>query len=164
MTALDEGLADGEKVVVDTRRSVAFLVAPATAIIVLAMFTGGGLAMMPTLWKPYGSFVLLILVAVLALFGVVLPVLRWWTTQCLITNRRIKVRTGIAVTIRHDIPLSHIQQVSRSVSLLDRILGSGSLKLTMTSGQLLVIPGLPRIGWLHSLVSELIWAYGNRGA
>jgi membrane protein YdbS with pleckstrin-like domain len=160
MIALGAGLAAGEKVIVDTRRSAAFLAGPALAFIVLAMATGGGLAWLPRNWQPYGNWALLAVIALLVLVSVVVPVARWLATECLVTNRRIKTRTGIMATVRHDIPLSHIQQVSHSVSLAERMLGSGTLRLTMTSGQVLLIPGLPRIAWLHSLLSELVWAYG----
>ncbi|MDR2620832.1 MAG: PH domain-containing protein [Propionibacteriaceae bacterium] len=160
MAALDVGLATGEKVIVDTRRSGALLLGPVVALLLLAVVTGGGLALLPMRWQPYGTWALLAVVAVLGLVSVVVPTLRWWVSECLITNRRIKTRTGVINTIRHDIPLSHIQQVSRSASLAERLYGSGSLRLTMTSGQVFVIPGLPRIAWLHSLLSELVWAYG----
>ena len=64
---------------------------------------------------------------VLAIWLVLLPFLRWRTTTYTITNRRLITRSGILNKVGKDLPLNRINEVSYERSLMDRILGCGSL-------------------------------------
>jgi membrane protein YdbS with pleckstrin-like domain len=155
-------LADGERVLVNTHRSAGQLTAPAVCLIVLAGLAGAGLGLLPKRWEPYATWALWGLVGVACVILVVFPLIRWQLATCVVTNKRILTRTGVFSVVRHDVPLTHVELVAHARSLKDRLLGQGVLLLTLTSGQVVRIPDLPRIVWLHSLLSELIWAYGPR--
>ena len=60
---------------------------------------------------------------------VIVPFLRWRTTHYVITTHRVMVRKGIVNKNGKDITLSKITDVSFSQTLLDRMLGSGTLSI-----------------------------------
>jgi membrane protein YdbS with pleckstrin-like domain len=155
-------LAEGERVLVNTHRSAGQLVAPAVSLILICGLVGAGLGLLPKRWEPYVTWGLWAIAGVLLVLFVLIPWIRWQVASCVITNQRIMTRTGVLSVVRHDVPLTHVERVAHARSLKDRVLGSGVLLLTLTSGQVVRIPGLPRIVWLHSLLSEIVWAYGPR--
>ncbi len=55
------------------------------------------------------------------------PLLVWRTTRYEVTTKRLRLRTGVIARDGRDIPLSRITDVSFRKSLLDRILGCGTL-------------------------------------
>ncbi|MDR0837087.1 MAG: PH domain-containing protein [Propionibacteriaceae bacterium] len=155
-------LAEGERVLVNTHRSAGQLAAPAVCLIVLAGLAGAGIGLLPKRWEPYATWALWVVVGAVCVVSVMIPIIKWQLATCVITNKRILTRTGVFSVVRHDVPLTHVELVAHARSLRDRALGQGVLLLTLTSGQVVRIPDLPRIVWLHSLLSELIWAYGPR--
>ncbi|HET8988377.1 MAG TPA: PH domain-containing protein [Humibacillus sp.] len=72
------------------------------------------------------AVVVLLLVAIPA---VVVPYLRWRTTHYVITTHRVMVRRGILTKQGKDITLSKITDVSFQQTLLDRMIGAGSLHI-----------------------------------
>ena len=60
--------------------------------------------------------------------AVIVPFLRWRTTHYVITTHRVMVRRGIVNKNGKDITLSKITDVSFQQTLLDRIIGSGTLQ------------------------------------
>ena len=79
-----------------------------------------------------GNRIQLIAIIVLVLFAlplVVVPFLRWRTTHYVITTHRVMVRKGIVSKSGKDITLSKITDVSFQQTLLDRIIGAGSLHI-----------------------------------
>lgn len=67
-------------------------------------------------------------VALLLLAGwVLVPFLRWYATQYVLTNRRIIVRSGLLTRRGRDMPLSRVNDVSFEKTLLERILNTGTL-------------------------------------
>src|SRR6266852_4535900 len=55
------------------------------------------------------------------------PLLVWRTTRYEVTTKRLRLRTGVIARDGRDIPLSRITDVSFRKTLLDRILGCGTL-------------------------------------
>ena len=68
-----------------------------------------------------------VLAVVLLMWWLVYPLLRWRTTRYELTTRRMRLRTGVVARNGSDIPLSRITDVSFRKSLLDRLLGCGTL-------------------------------------
>lgn len=66
---------------------------------------------------------------VVAIPAVVVPYLRWRTTHYVVTSHRVMVRRGILTKTGKDITLSKITDVSFQQTLLDRMIGSGSLHI-----------------------------------
>jgi uncharacterized membrane protein YdbT with pleckstrin-like domain len=67
------------------------------------------------------------LAVVLLMWWLVYPLLRWRTTRYELTTKRMRLRIGVVARNGSDIPLSRITDVSFRKSLLDRILGCGTL-------------------------------------
>jgi uncharacterized membrane protein YdbT with pleckstrin-like domain len=79
-----------------------------------------------------GNLIQWIAVAVLVLVAipaVVVPYFRWRTTHYVITTHRVMVRRGILTKQGKDITLSKITDVSFQQTLLDRMIGAGSLHI-----------------------------------
>ena len=79
-----------------------------------------------------GNWIQWICVALAILLGiplVIVPILRWRTTHYVITTHRVMVRTGIVNKNGKDITLSKITDVSFSQTLVDRMVGSGTLSI-----------------------------------
>jgi len=68
-----------------------------------------------------------VLAVVLLMWWLIYPLLRWRTTRYELTTRRMRLRTGVVARNGSDIPLSRITDVSFRKSLLDRLLGCGTL-------------------------------------
>jgi uncharacterized membrane protein YdbT with pleckstrin-like domain len=67
--------------------------------------------------------------AVLAVWLVAVPFLRWRTTHYVVTTHRVMVRRGVLNKSGKDITLSKITDVSFGQTLFDRIINSGSLRI-----------------------------------
>lgn len=79
-----------------------------------------------------GNWIQWIVVAVgviIGIFLVIAPILRWLTTHYVVTTHRVLVRRGVLTKTGKDITLSKITDVSFERTLLDRLTGSGTLRL-----------------------------------
>jgi len=85
------------------------------------------------------------------------PLLRWRTTSYELTNRRLRLRTGILTRTGRDFPLSKISDVSFSQGLLDRLLGCGRLVVESPGerGQL-VLTEIPRVQHVQATLFQLV--------
>ncbi len=68
-------------------------------------------------------------VAVVAALAVLPALVRWRSTNYVITTHRVMVRRGVLTKSGKDITLSKITDVSFRQSLLDRMIGAGSLHI-----------------------------------
>jgi uncharacterized membrane protein YdbT with pleckstrin-like domain len=55
------------------------------------------------------------------------PWLKWLTTRYVMTTRRVVTRTGVLSRNGRDVPLTRINDVSFSHSVVERMFGSGTL-------------------------------------
>ena len=71
---------------------------------------------------------------------VIRPFLYWLTTQYVITDHRIIVRTGLISRSGRDMPLSRVNDVSFRKTALERMLNCGTLMIESagTQGQLII--------------------------
>ena len=122
-------LSADEHVVIHTRTHVKAMILPALAFVLIAAAVGAGAALIPREARPIGQLAIAALGVVLVIWLVLLPFLRWRTTTYTITDRRLITRSGILNKIGKDLPLNRINEVSYERSLLDRILGCGSLNV-----------------------------------
>lgn len=79
-----------------------------------------------------GNVIQWIAIGVAVLLGipmVIVPLLAWRTTHYVITTHRVMVRRGILRKSGKDITLSKVTDVSFSQSLIDRMVGSGTLNV-----------------------------------
>jgi uncharacterized membrane protein YdbT with pleckstrin-like domain len=75
------------------------------------------------------QWVAVAVLVVVAIPAVVVPYLRWRTTHYVVTSHRVMVRRGVLTKTGKDITLSKITDVSFEQTLLDRMIGSGSLHI-----------------------------------
>ena len=58
---------------------------------------------------------------------VVKPVIQWATSQYVLTNRRVIIRSGIIARQGRDMPLARVNDVHFSYGVIDRMLACGDL-------------------------------------
>jgi uncharacterized membrane protein YdbT with pleckstrin-like domain len=153
-----KSLGADERVVIHTRTHAKVLILPAVALVLLSLATGFGAAVMPDTARPVSQLVVAVVGLVLAIWLVVLPFLRWWTTTYTVTNRRLIMRSGILTRVGKDMPLMRINDVSYQRSLLDRMLGCGTLYIqTAAEGGTIKLDDVPNVERLHVEMTELLF-------
>jgi uncharacterized membrane protein YdbT with pleckstrin-like domain len=153
-----KSLGADERVVIHTRTHAKVLILPAVALVILSLATGFGAAVMPDTARPVSQLVVAVVGLVLAIWLVVLPFLRWWTTTYTVTNRRLIMRSGILTRVGKDMPLMRINDVSYQRSLLDRMLGCGTLYIqTAAEGGTIKLDDVPNVERLHVEMTELLF-------
>lgn len=138
------------------------LVWPVVALLLIAVGAGLALAATPASWQPWATWVQFGLAAVALALWVVVPYLRWLTTTYTLTDRRIITRRGILNKTGHDLPLSRINNVAYSRSLLDRLLGCGTLELTTAAEAPVALHDIPDVEQVHVLMTELLFGDDQR--
>lgn len=92
------------------------------------------------------------------------PFLRWFTTRYILTTHRLTLREGVLSRSGRDIPIARVNDVSFSHSLMQRMLGSGTL--TVESGGergQVVLRNIPRVERMQRELYKLMedWADGH---
>jgi uncharacterized membrane protein YdbT with pleckstrin-like domain len=151
-------LGQGEYEVLHLRTHAKRLVAPALVLIITAGLVGVAWALLPPTVQPVAGWVVIGLALVVAVVWVLVPFLRWRTTTYTVTNRRIITRRGILNRTGHDLPLMRINDVSYSRSVLDRMLGCGTLLIqTASENGPVVLPDVPGVEQVHVAITELLF-------
>lgn len=146
-------LSDGEVVIHDLRPHWRGLILP--AVIFLATLFIGFYALARIDISQVRMLIALVMLLIIV-FACVKPVLEWFTTHYVFTDRRIIVRSGLIVRRGRDMPLSRINDVSFVHRPIERILNSGTLFVESagTNGQL-VIRDVPDVESIQSEISRL---------
>jgi uncharacterized membrane protein YdbT with pleckstrin-like domain len=150
-------LGADEDVILHMRTHGKDLVLPVLGLVLLAAITWVSMAFMPASWRPAGTWALAAVVAVLFVIIVLVPFLRWRTTTYTLTDRRVITRKGIINKSGHDIPLSRINNVTYQRSLLDRVLGCGTLQLTTAAEAPVTLDDVPDVERVHVVMTELLF-------
>ncbi|MDQ1747002.1 MAG: hypothetical protein QOD07_1265 [Frankiaceae bacterium] len=156
-------LGDGEEVVLDLHPHWKRLVVPAVLVPVVA-----GVATYVVFVLPSGSFqtagrlaVVAVALAVLLRFSV-WPWLRWLTTRYVLTTHRVVIRQGVFGRSGRDVPLTRVNDVSFHHSLLERMLGCGTLTIESAGehGQV-ELPEVPRVEQVQREVYRCVEELGR---
>lgn len=140
-------LGEGEQIVLDLHPHWKRLVVPAALVPIVA-----GLATYAIFVLPSGSLqtagrlaIAAVALAVLLRFAV-WPWLRWLTTRYVLTTHRVVIRQGVFGRSGRDVPLTRVNDVSFHHSLLERMLGCGTLTIESAGehGQV-ELPEVPRV-------------------
>ena len=159
-------LGADETVVLHLRTHPKALVLPALCgILLIAAVVAAFTLTIPRLrpWLDWGT---LVVAGVLFIVLTLVPFLRWLTSTYTLTDRRVITRHGIVTTTGHDLPLSRINNVTYERSLLDRLLGCGTLQFTTAAEAPVTLPDVPDVERVHVIMTELLFgdAEGdNRG-
>ena len=121
-------LGDDEELVMVIRPHVRVLAAP--VIILILVVAAGGL-----LWtaapdgsaQPWLRWAVVLLAVLVIARWVVWPFVQWWSTVYAITTHRLVTRSGVISRSGHDMPLVRLNDVSFSHTLIQRMLGCGTI-------------------------------------
>lgn len=154
----DASLVEGERSVMIMHPHWKTLLRPALILVLLIAAALALILIIPS--GPVASTArLVIAVAAVAAAGAFsgIPLLRWRTTTYELTTRRLRMREGILSRDGRDVPLDHINDVSFSHGLIDRMLGCGKLVVESAGehGQL-VLTEIPHVEQVQSTLYQLI--------
>jgi uncharacterized membrane protein YdbT with pleckstrin-like domain len=147
----DDLLVEGEQVVVHKHPHWKLLVVPVLVLLVvvgLGSFVAALVSTQP--WAPWAWLGLAALGLVLVVWLTVVPVVRWRTTHFVVTTRRVLVREGVLTRHGIDIPMSRISSVQFRHTLLERLLGCGTLVIESSSDEPLEFDDVPDVERVHS--------------
>lgn len=149
----DELLREDERVVLHKHPHWKMLVMPVLAFLLTVALCAFLAALVPEAsWRSWAWIVL----AVLGVTGVVwltlVPLLRWRTTHFVVTTKRVLVREGVLARSGIDIPIHRINSVQFRHTLIERILGCGTLSIESASDEPLEFDDIPRVERVHSLL------------
>jgi membrane protein YdbS with pleckstrin-like domain len=155
-------LRQDEQVLLDARPNWSRLVAPTLA----ALAVLAGLAAIFVVYASAPTFVGWILLGIVLLDAVVFgrSLLRWRTTTLTVTTKRVVYRTGVVSRMAREIPLSRVQDVTYRQSLLERVVGAGSL-LVESAGEhgQEPFPDISRPARVQSLINAQLEQAGDCG-
>lgn len=155
-------LGADEHVVLHMRTHGKALILPALALVLCGALIGVGLALIPMDFRPIGQYFIVGIGLVLIIWWSVIPFLNWLTRTYTVTNRRLITRWGILNKIGKDLPLIRINDVSYERSLLDRILGCGTLNIqTAADAGPIVLDDVPDVERVHVVMTELLFGTGG---
>jgi uncharacterized membrane protein YdbT with pleckstrin-like domain len=101
----------------------------------------------------------------IAVFLVIMPILRWLTTHYVVTTHRVLVRRGVVTKTGKDITLSKITDVSFERTLLDRLTGSGTLRIESAGDSPdETFRSIPRSDRVQQVINRLIDEDANQRA
>jgi uncharacterized membrane protein YdbT with pleckstrin-like domain len=91
------------------------------------------------------------------------PFLVWRSTHYVFTTERVLLREGVLRREQRDIPLTRVNDVSSSQTLLERVLGCGTLTVESAGerGQS-TLTDIPRVVMVQKVVYELVEADHER--
>jgi uncharacterized membrane protein YdbT with pleckstrin-like domain len=164
--AYPEKLLANDETVVEHLHPHWITLVPATLwFIVICAAAGVGIAFAPD--HGTGHTVVLIVIIVIGLLLLIYltfrPWIEWRTTHYVLTTHRILIRRGVLKHVGRDIALQRISDVGFSQSLLDRIVGAGTLTIESASehGQE-TLTNVPKSNQQQQLINKLIEQDGER--
>jgi membrane protein YdbS with pleckstrin-like domain len=156
--ARDASYADDEQSVLLMHPHWKTLVRP---VLVTVLIVAAGLVVLVVI--PAGKYAAVgrLATAAVALLALMLwltvPLLRWRTTTYELTDRRLRMRSGIITRQGRDIPLARINDVSFQKGPLDRLLGCGRLVVESAGehGELRLTE-IPNVEKVHQTLFRLV--------
>ncbi|MEV6298167.1 PH domain-containing protein [Actinoplanes sp. NPDC051861] len=153
----DEVLAEEEEVVLHLRPHWKAAVAP--VLVLLLTLAGFILAWVMLPSSEGGRIGLLMVATIMVWYGVrngLAPLVSWRCTHYVLTDERILVQHGVLTRERRDLPLNRVNDHALSQSLLDRMLGSGTLTIDSIGEQSAKLAGVPGAQQVQNTLYELI--------
>lgn len=153
MGQLERGLAPDEKLLVNRHTHWKTLIGP-VVIAVFATAAAGALIY----FTDFGGNIFKIVVgavwAVVLVWFLAAPLVRWGTTIFAVTNRRVMYRTGVFNKSGIDIPIARINSVQFRQDFIDRLFGAGTLIVESASDEPLEFNGIPHVEKVHNLLYD----------
>jgi uncharacterized membrane protein YdbT with pleckstrin-like domain len=153
----DEVLTDEEEVVLHLHPHARAAVRPILVLLVaLAAVLGVWIMLPPTTGGLIGVGLVGAVALFMALTRGVWPLLVWRGTHYVLTDERILLQDGVIARERRDLPLNRVNDHVMSQSLLDRMLGSGTLRIDSIGDQSAVLVAVPHVQHVQTLLYQLI--------
>ncbi|MBG0827994.1 PH domain-containing protein [Planomonospora sp. ID67723] len=132
----DHHLTEGERRIRSFHPHWKRLVVPLLALLLIAAASGAAMFFMPGFaYEGYArAAVAAVAVGLLAVWSFV-PYLQWRNTSYVLTSHRFTISTGVLSKSHDDIPMSKVNTVSADQTLLERILGCGTLVVESAGDQ-----------------------------
>jgi uncharacterized membrane protein YdbT with pleckstrin-like domain len=101
--------------------------------------------------------VILAVALVILVWWTLRPVLLWLTTRYVVTNRGVLMRNGVLSRTGRDVPLTRVNDVSFSRSMIERLFGSGTLIIESAGdrGQV-ILKDVPRVEAVQRDIYRLV--------
>ena len=151
-------LGADETVVLHLRTHPKALILPGIMLIALLGAVLIGWTLMPPSTQPWVGWGVTAVSLLLFVVFVLVPYLRWRTSTYTLTNRRVITRHGIVSKSGHDLPLTRINNVTYDRSLMDRMLGCGTLRFTTAAEAPVTLPDVPDVERVHVVMTELLFS------
>jgi membrane protein YdbS with pleckstrin-like domain len=149
----DDLLSPSEHVVIHRHPHWKMLIFPVFwLLVVVALGTYLAGLVVDQSWAPVAWVALAVIGVVLIMWLTLAPLVRWRTTHFIVTSDRVMAREGVFKRTGLDIPLSRINSVRFEHSLLDRVLGCGTLIIESASDEPLEFDDIPSVERVHSLL------------
>lgn len=152
-------LGKDERVVLEMRTHGKAMILPIIGFLAILAVTSALVVIIPDNWRSWGYWAIGIAAAIALFAFFIVPFLRWFTSTYTLTDRRIITRSGILNKVGHDIPLSRINNVTYDRSIMDRILGCGTLVFTTAAEAPQSLNDVPHVERVHVIITELL--FGN---
>ncbi len=149
----DELLTPDETVVLHEHPHWKMLIVPVLAFLITVGATFFVAALIREQdWHVWGWIALGVIGGLLIAWLTIGPLLRWRTTHFVLTSRRVLVREGILVRQGIDIPMSRINSVQFRHTIVERVLGCGTLIIESASDEPLEFDDIPQVEKVHTLL------------
>jgi uncharacterized membrane protein YdbT with pleckstrin-like domain len=149
----DDLLVSGEQVVLHKHPHWKLIVVPVLVLLVVVALGSFAAALVANQsWAPWAWLALLVVAGLLVLWLTVIPVIRWRTTHFVVTTRRVLVREGVLSRHGIDIPMSRINSVQFRHTLVERLLGCGTLVIESASEEPLEFDDVPDVERVHAML------------
>jgi uncharacterized membrane protein YdbT with pleckstrin-like domain len=154
-----ELLSEGETIEFEMRPHWRALLMPLTVIVLVLI----AVTIITVMWGGWfegavgtvGRWVFLGAGLVVVFLFAIRPLIYWFSTQYVFTDRRIIIRRGLVAREGRDMPLSKVNNVSFSVSFFGRLLNYGRLTVDSASDEQLVIDDVPNVETIQREVNRL---------
>lgn len=131
----DHHLTQGERVVHSFHPHWKRLILPFLALVLVVGASGAAIFFISSDFEyaGYARIAVAVIAVVVLAFVSFIPYLRWKTTSYTLTTHRFNISTGILNKSDDDIPLAKVNSVSSDQTLVERMLGCGTLKVESAS-------------------------------
>ncbi|WP_127498079.1 PH domain-containing protein [Actinoplanes solisilvae] len=153
----DEVLAEEEELVLHLHPHWKAALGPGLLVALAVVVTAVAWVMLPS--DQGGRTAFLVVAAIMLYQGIrygVTPLVIWRCTHYVLTDERVLLQDGVIARERRDLPLNRINDHVVNQSPLDRLFGSGTLKIDSIGDQAAVLVSVPRAQHVQSLLYELI--------
>ncbi|MFF5211416.1 PH domain-containing protein [Streptosporangium sp. NPDC000396] len=132
----DHHLTEGEQRIRSFHPHWKRLVVPLLALIVIAAGSGAAMFFIPAFeYESYARIAVAVIAVGLLTVWSFVPYLQWKNTSYVLTSHRFTISTGVLNKSNDDIPMSKVNTVSADQTLLERILGCGTLNVESAGEQ-----------------------------